>query len=279
MSKWKVIGSSLVVITILYVSQILAIMLASATLLIGAPTLFYYIIAGAAYFSLFLVLLKIVLEKMMHLSLFDYGIVPFSVKPLWLLIGVLLPLSVICIYAIFVPGEMVFAGMSGLKTIETLIGGVFFTGVATGFVEEMAFRGVLLHSLKKAWNTKTAVIVSSILFGIVHILGGGLSPVSCLMTVLSVATIGIAFSLITIETGTVWSSGIVHAVWNFIFGSVLSISTKTNDSAITTYVLATKSMALTGGDFGIESSVISLMWYVIILIIALYLIKKRETKE
>ena len=277
MSKWKVIGSSFVVIAILYVSQILAIMLASATLLIGAPTLFYYIIARAAYFSLFLVLLKIVLEKMAHLSLFDYGIVPFSVKTLWLLIGVLLPLSVICIYATFVPGKMVFAGMSGLKTIETLIGGVFFTGVATGFVEEMAFRGVLLHSLKKAWNTKTAVIVSSILFGIVHILGGGLSPVSCLMTVLSVATIGIAFSLITIETGTVWSSGIIHAVWNFIFDSVLSISTKTNDSAITTYVLATKSMALTGENFGIESSVISLMLYIII--IALYLIKKRETKE
>ncbi len=276
MNKWKVIGSSLVVIVLMYVSQILAIMLASGTLLIGVPTFFYYIVGGATYFSLFLVFLKIVIRKMMHLSIFDYGILPFSVKPLWLLIGVLFPLSVICIYVIFVPGKMVFAGMSGLKKFETLIRGVFFTGIAVGFVEEMVFRGVLLHSLEEVWNTKTAVIVSSILFGIVHIFGGGLSPVSCLMTVLSVAIIGIAFSLITIETGTVWSSGIVHAVWNFIFGSVLSISTKTNDSAITTYVLATKSMALTGGDFGIESSVISLMGYVIVLIIALYLIKSER---
>ena len=71
MSKWKAIGSSLVVIALMYVSKILAVMLASATLLIGVPSFIYYIIAGATYFSLFVVLLKIVLEKKMHLSLFD----------------------------------------------------------------------------------------------------------------------------------------------------------------------------------------------------------------
>lgn len=93
------------------------------------------------------------------------------------------------------------------------------------------------------------------------------------MTVLSVATIGIAFSLITIDAGTVWSSGIVHAIWNFVLCSVLSISMKMNESAIITYVLDTKTIVLTGGDFGIESSVISLIEFVIVLIIALYLIK------
>lgn len=48
-----------------------------------------------------------------------------------------------------------------------------------------------------------------------------------------------------------------------------------NESAIITYVLDTKTIVLTGGDFGIESSVISLIEFVIVLIIALYLIKKR----
>lgn len=57
--------------------------------------------------------------------------------------------------------------------------------------------------------------------------------------------------------------------------SVLSISMKMNESAIITYVLDTKTIVLTGGDFGIESSVISLIEFVIVLIIALYLIKKR----
>lgn len=273
MSKRKAIVSSLITIALIYVSKIFAIMLASAALLIGAPTVFYYIIAGVMYFSLFLVLLKMVLERMMHLNVVDFGILPFSVKPLWLLTGILLPLSIIGIYILFVPGELIFTEMSSLKKFETLISGVLFTGIATGFVEEMAFRGVLLHSLEKAWNTKTAVIVSSFLFGIVHILGGGFSLVSCLMTVLSVTIIGIAFSLITIATGTVWNSVFVHAIWNFVFVSVLTISTIIKGSTIITYLLDTKSIMLTGGDFGIESSVISLIGYVAISIIAIYILK------
>ncbi len=273
MSKRKAIVSSLITIALMYVSKILAIMLASATLLIGAPAVFYYIIAGVMYFSLFLVLLNMVLERIMHLKVVDFGILPFSIKPLWLLTGILLPLSIIGIYVIFVPGELIFTEMSNLKRFETLIGGALFTGIATGFVEEMAFRGVLLHSLEKAWNTKTAVIVSSFLFGIVHILGGGFSPVSCLMTVLSVTIIGIAFSLITIATGTVWNSVIVHTIWNFVFVSVLTISTIIKGSTIITYLLDTKSIMLTGGEFGIESSVISLIGYVAISIIAIYILK------
>lgn len=273
MSKRKAIVSSLITIALMYVSKILAIMLASATLLIGTPAVFYYIIAGVMYFSLFLVLLNMVLERIMHLKVVDFGILPFSIKPLWLLTGILLPLSIIGIYVIFVPGELIFTEMSSLKRFETLISGALFTGIATGFVEEMAFRGVLLHSLEKAWNTKTAVIVSSFLFGIVHILGGGFSPVSCLMTVLSVTIIGIAFSLITIATGTVWNSVIVHTIWNFVFVSVLTISTIIKGSTIITYLLDTKSIMLTGGEFGIESSVISLIGYVAISIIAIYILK------
>lgn len=95
MSKFKAIGSSLLVIMLMYFSQMLAYMTASVALLIGMPTLLYYIIAGVIYFSLFLVLSKVVFEKVMHMEIFDFGIVPFSVKPIWVIIGIMLPLSVI----------------------------------------------------------------------------------------------------------------------------------------------------------------------------------------
>lgn len=42
MSKRKAIVSSLITIALMYVSKILAIMLTSATLLIGAPAVLYY---------------------------------------------------------------------------------------------------------------------------------------------------------------------------------------------------------------------------------------------
>ena len=55
-----------------------------------------------------------------------------------------------------------------------------FTGIAAGFVEEMVFRGVILNLLRKKWNRKVAVIVPSVLFGMVHILGMDFSIGSCL---------------------------------------------------------------------------------------------------
>ena len=59
--------------------------------------------------------------------------------------------------------------MNGNQIFNTLSAGGAFTGIAAGFVEEMVFRGVILNALKKRWNIKVAVIVPSMLFGIVHV--------------------------------------------------------------------------------------------------------------
>ena len=43
-----------------------------------------------------------------------------------------------------------------------------------------------------------------------------------------------------------------------------------------TYVLNTKSFAVTGGDFGIESSMIALVAYLIVSVMVLVMIKKNN---
>ena len=99
---------------------------------------------------------------------------------------------------------------------NTLSAGVAFTGIAAGFVEEMVFRGVILNALKKRWNVKVAVIVPSMLFGIVHVLGQDFSIGSCLLVIIAGTMVGVMFSMIAIESGSVWNSGIVHAIWNVV---------------------------------------------------------------
>lgn len=42
-----------------------------------------------------------------------------------------------------------------------------------------------------------------------------------------------------------------------------------------TYVLSSKSFVLTGGEFGIESSVIALLGYIAVVVIAGYMNKKK----
>lgn len=71
-----------------------------------------------------------------------------------------------------------------------------------------------------------------------------------------------------------WNSGIVHAVWNIvIIGGGLAVSENVDTYSVMTYVLNTKAFAITGGEFGIEASVISLAGYIIVAEIALIMIK------
>lgn len=71
--------------------------------------------------------------------------------------------------------------------------GIAFTGLAAGFVEEMVFRGIILNILKDKWNTKIAVLVTSLLFGIVHIIRMDFSLVSCLLVLVAGTMAGIEY--------------------------------------------------------------------------------------
>ena len=169
----------------------------------------------------------------------------FAIKIRWILIAVLLPFVIKGSYLLIFNGKYVSSNMNGNQMFNTLSAGVAFTGIAAGFVEEMVFRGVILNALKKRWNIKVAVIVPSM--------------------------------MIAIESGSVWNSGIVHAIWNVvIIGGGLAIGEKMDKYSIMTYVLNSKDFAITGGEFGIESSVISLFGYIIVAGIAFFMIRSRK---
>jgi membrane protease YdiL (CAAX protease family) len=61
------------------------------------------------------------------------------------------------------------------ETFETMLDNkyiiipVLFVGVAPAFVEEILFRGIILNGFKENYSHKKAIIVSSLLFGIVHL--------------------------------------------------------------------------------------------------------------
>ncbi|MBQ4397821.1 MAG: CPBP family intramembrane metalloprotease [Clostridia bacterium] len=278
--KSKAIGISLMAVILLVVSQIAAELLASVFVVAGIPMGICNTVAGLVYLYFAWFLLKLFLEKIMHLKSEDYGISAFSVKPKWMVVALLLPLAVIGSYVVLFPGEYVASGADSGKIFEILSAGIFFTGIGSGFVEEMVFRGIIFHALEKAWNRKMAVIIPSVLFGVVHILGMNFSVGSCLLVILAGTAVGIMFSLITIESGSVWCNGLIHALWNIIIiGGGLHIGDKAHADAVISYVLHTKSFAVTGGDFGIESSVISLIGYMLVSVMAYLMIRNRSSRK
>ena len=273
----KAIGGSFLAIVILAIAQIFAQLVASLFVLIKVSTGICNILAGIIYVVLAYVLLKLFAEKIYKIKMENLGMSKFSIQTKWIIAAILLPVIVKAIYIFLFSGEYIFAGMNINEIFSTLSAGIVFTGIAAGFVEEMIFRGLILNLLKSRWNTLVAVLVPSVLFGFVHILGMNFSIGSCLLVLLAGTVVGIMFSMIAIESGSVWNSGIVHAIWNIvIIGGGLSINQTADEYSVVTYVLKSKSFAFTGGEFGIESSVVSLLGYIVVTLIAVYMMKRAK---
>ena len=87
-----------------------------------------------------------------------------------------------------------------------------FLAINVVFAEEIYFRGIICNLwLEK--SVKKAVIVSSILFGICHLMNvlGGASPVETSLQICFAFTYGIVFALIFIISKSIWPCILLHA--------------------------------------------------------------------
>ena len=93
--------------------------------------------------------------------------------------------------------------------------------------------------------------------------------------------VGIMFSLILLESGSFWNNALVHALWNMSTIGLIHTGTESSDLAVYTYVLKSGNFFITGGDFGIEASVIAIAGYIAVSLIAFLMIKKKgkQTNE
>ena len=268
----KVIIGSVAAIFVLVFSQIGAQLVASVFHLTGISIGICNIIAGIIYILLSYFLINVLVSKFLKT---DIKILRISVKVKWMIAAVALPVIVKGIFLVF-PGEFVSSGMDKNQIFTTLSAGIVFTGIAAGLVEEMVFRGVIMSLIRERWNKEAAILVPSVLFASVHLIGMNFSALSCILGLVAGTMVGIMFSMIAMESDSVWNSGIVHSIWNIIIiGGGLGISEKANEYAVMTYVLDSKSFAITGGEFGIEASVIALIGYIVVTLIAYAMIKRR----
>lgn len=86
-----------------------------------------------------------------------------------------------------------------------------------GFVEEVIIRGFLFKSIAKE-NVKGAIIISSITFGLGHIInlinGSGANLTDNLLQIIFAMAIGFLFVLIFYVSGSIWPCVITHSIVN-----------------------------------------------------------------
>lgn len=256
---------------ILIISQVLAQMIASIVLVFGAPEFVCNVVAGVLYILFAYWFCCLLCKKYLKEDRIHYNIPNSKISLKWLIVAFALPLSVTAIYLLFVDGTYIINETDMLSKLSIVTAGVFFTGLGSGIVEELVFRGIMMTVIEKRFNKGIAIIVPSLLFGVLHIVGRNYNLLSCLLVILAGTVVGVMFSLIASETKSIWNSAVVHAVWNtVIIGGILTIGTKFDEYSLCSYVLSSQKFALTGGEFGIESSVIGVIAYSLICLFIIW---------
>lgn len=274
-SGTKAVGVSILALCLLAFSQLLALLIGNMLVAGGMSAVTGNIFTGILYAGLVLGGVWLICKKMLKIPVTDFKVGKPDLYPFWIIAAFAMPLLVILVYQLFA-GTWQQSSMEP-ETIKRLVAGsVAYLGLATGIVEETVFRGVIMSSVEYAWNQKIAVIVPSVLFGCLHI-EEGMSISGMIQVVIAGSLVGILFSLVACYTGTIWYSALMHGVWNcLMIGGLIHIGSVVDGTAWYNYVLDTDSFLLTGGEFGVESSVISIAAYLLFAVIALLLLSKKK---
>jgi uncharacterized protein len=126
--------------------------------------------------------------------------------------------------------------------------------IATGWQEELLFRGYFLQNISDGLNPAWGSALSSLIFGAVHLT----NPNASLMGALGVALAGLFMAFAYWRTRQLWLPIGIHIGWNFFEGPLLGFPV----SGIGTFQLLQNRVAgpvlFTGGDFGPEAGLVVL---------------------
>ncbi len=128
--------------------------------------------------------------------------------------------------------------------------------LSSGIFEELLFRGVLFRSVETWLGSWAALVISSLVFGLTHLMNAQGTLEGALFIAVEA---GILLAAAYMLTRRLWLSMGFHMAWNYtqsaIFSSIVS-GTDAEPGLIRSTIKGPD--LLTGGNFGLESSVLAL---------------------
>jgi len=151
---------------------------------------------------------------------------------------------------------------------------VFLVILTLAAFEEILFRGIIYRILMEDFGIGKALLISSLLFGIPHILNPNATVISILSAGLGGIIAGLFFSI----TRNLWFVILFHTGWNFaqvLFGTTLSgLEEFSGGSVFRSSLNGTE--ILIGGRFGPENSIITIGLLILIVLYLSIALKRKE---
>lgn len=196
-------------------------------------------------------------EKDIYLSDIDFFTLSrksMSKMGLGLLIGVVLFSLSVIILTLSKQYEISFNGFNGWALIE---GALLF--ITVGCYEELFTRGIIQHLLGRRFNKWIALWGTSLIFSSMHFFNDSFTIISFL----GIVAAGVALGMSMYATNSITVAIGFHISWNWIQGYFYGISVSgtglgENVSILNTSIIG-HSELLTGGGFGAEASIVTVI--------------------
>lgn len=131
-----------------------------------------------------------------------------------------------------------------------------FAAAGAAYVEELIVRGILFRNLEEMLGSWLALAVTALLFGFAHLA----NPNATLIGALAIALeAGILLGAAYMATRRLWLAIGIHLAWNFVQGGIFGVAVSGVASGGILHGELRGPTLLTGGDFGVEGSLVAVM--------------------
>jgi uncharacterized protein len=128
--------------------------------------------------------------------------------------------------------------------------------ILPGFMEELLFRGILFRWIEEFGGSWAALLVTSALFGLAHIFNPNATWFSSFAIAMEAGVLlGAAYML----TRSLWMPMGLHAAWNFTQGFIFDVPVSGINQEGLVDAKLSGPVLLSGGNFGLEASVIAVV--------------------
>ncbi len=168
-------------------------------------------------------------------------------------LGVGSGIMVLLVFIMFVSGFYIVKGFN--SEVTTYINFIFIYTILA-FEEELIFRLILFRLVEESLGTWVSILFQIFLFGFVH----AFNPNATFWSSLAIGVeAGILLSAVYIYTRRMWFALALHMAWNYTQGVIFGINVSGFSATGIIEPVISGPDILTGGSFGLEASMISIV--------------------
>lgn len=156
-------------------------------------------------------------------------------------------ITIVCILLLATGSVTMVNKLSSPNISLSLLSGLILF-IFVGFGEEILGRGYIMSVLKQTNNTWIILIVSSLIFSLLH----GSNPNVTILGLCNIFLVGLLFGYMFLRSGNIWLPIGYHITWNYFQGYIWGFQVSGTDSIGLYQISVVNENIINGGAFGPE---------------------------